>query len=63
MSRNKSFETRAEEFKNKVMSLLKELEVELSVGYLNSMDDDDLIICDVNSDKKVYFNTLTQEER
>ena len=51
MARTKSFKIRAKEFRDKVIQLASELQVELYV-----------IISDTKSEKEVYFNTLTQEE-
>ena len=63
MARTKSFKTRAKEFRDKVIQLAGELQVELYAGYLDpSHDDNNLIISDTKSEEEVYFNTLTQEE-
>ena len=63
MARTKSFKIRAKEFKDKVIQLAGELQVELYAGYLDpSHDDNNLIISDTKSEEEVYFNTLTQEE-
>ena len=63
MARTKSFKTRAKEFRDKVIQLSSELQVELYAGYLDpTHDDNNLIISDTKSKEEVYFNTLTQEE-
>lgn len=63
MARTKSFKTRAKEFRDKVIQLAVELQVELYAGYLEaSHDDNNLIISDTKSEEEVYFSTLTQEE-
>lgn len=63
MARTKSFKTRAKEFRDKVIQLSNELQVELYAGYLDpSHDDNNLIVSDTKSEEEVYFNTLTQEE-
>ena len=63
MARTKSFKTRAKEFRDKVIQLSNELQVELYAGYLDPRhDDNNLIISDTKSEEEVYFNTLTQEE-
>ena len=63
MARMKSFKTRTKEFRDKVIQLSSELQVELYAGYLDSThDDNNLIISDTKSEEEVYFNTLTQEE-
>ena len=63
MARTKSFKTRAKEFRDKVIQLASELQVELYAGYLDpSHDDNNLIISDTKSEEEVYFNTLNQEE-
>ena len=63
MARTKSFKTRAKEFRDKVIQMAGELQVELYAGYLDpSHDDNNLIISDTKSEEEVYFNTLTQEE-
>ena len=63
MARTKSFKTRAKEFRDKVIQLSNELQVELYAGYLDpTHDDNNLIISDTKSEEEVYFNTLTQEE-
>ena len=63
MARTKSFKIRAKEFRDKVIQLAGELQVELYAGYLDSShDDNNLIISDTKSEEEVYFNTLTQEE-
>ena len=63
MARTKSFKTRAKEFRDKVIRLAGELQVELYAGYLDpSHDDNNLIVSDTKSEEEVYFNTLTQEE-
>lgn len=63
MARTKSFKTRAKEFRDKVIQLAGELQVELYAGYLDpAHDDNNLIISDTKSKEEVYFNTLTQEE-
>lgn len=63
MARTKSFKTRAKEFRDKVIQLAGELQVELYAGYLDpSHDDNNLIVSDTKSEEEVYFNTLTQEE-
>ena len=59
----KSFKTRAKEFRDKVIQLSSELQVELYAGYLDAThDDNNLIISDTKSEEEVYFNTLNQEE-
>lgn len=63
MARTKSFKTRAKEFRDKVIQLSNELQVELYAGYLDpTHDDNNLIVSDTKSEEEVYFNTLTQEE-
>ena len=63
MARTKSFKTRAKEFRDKVIQMAGELQVELYAGYLDpAHDDNNLIISDTKSEEEVYFNTLTQEE-
>lgn len=63
MARTKSFKIRAKEFRDKVIQLAGELQLELYAGYLDpSHDDNNLIISDTKSEEEVYFNTLTQEE-
>lgn len=63
MTRTKSFKVRAKEFRDKVIQLASELQVELYAGYLDpSHDDNNLIISDTKSEEEVYFNTLSQEE-
>ena len=63
MARTKSFKIRAKEFRDKVIRLAGELQVELYAGYLDPRhDDSNLIISDTKSEEEVYFNTLTQEE-
>ena len=63
MERTKSFKIRAKEFRDKVIQLAGELQVELYAGYLDpSHDDNTLLISDTKSEEEVYFNTLTQEE-
>lgn len=63
MAITKSFKTRAKEFRDKVIQLSNELQVELYAGYLDpSHDDNNLIVSDTKSEEEVYFNTLTQEE-
>ena len=63
MARTKSFKIRAKEFRDKVIQLAGELQVELYAGYLDpSHDDNNLIISDTKSEEEVYFNTLNQEE-
>ena len=63
MASAKSFKTRAKEFRDKVIQLAGELQVELYAGYLDpTHDDNNLIISDTKSEEEVYFNTLNQEE-
>ena len=63
MARTKSFKIRAKEFRDQVIQLDGELQVELYAGYLDpSHDDKNLIISDTKSEEEVYFNTLNQEE-
>lgn len=63
MTRIKSFDKRAKEFRDKVIQLAGELNIELYAGYLESShDDNNLIIADTKSEQAVYFNTLNREE-
>lgn len=63
MTRTKSFKIRAKEFRDKVIQLADELQVELYAGNLNPAHaDDNLIISDTKTEEEVYFNTLNQGE-
>lgn len=63
MPKIKSFDKRAKEFRDKVIQLAGELNIELYAGYLESShDDNNLIIADTKSEQAVYFNTLNREE-